>query len=497
MGKRSQDFNTSRSREQFESSIGADGAHRRAQGDLLLASSRVRREAAESSLKTTGFALSSKLETAPTRLMAERDRRRKHSHRRLIVILTAVFVLIAATAGGVGIYLGVLQSRLYASHYKGQDVRSAITYPATADKPFTVLLLGVDKPSGSNTWRSDAVILAQVDPQTKQIWLVSIPRDYAVQISGHGTQKISAAYTYGQEALAVQSVEQVTGQNINHVMTIDLAGLEDVVNAVGGVSVDVPQRIDDPAADDTPNKSASVIDAGPQILDGAHTLTLVRSLYGDTEGDFTRMKAQQLFLESLIGQVAGMSKSQLLQVTSKASYHVSTDMSLTQLLDLAQTFKGIKPDRIYTATLPGQWVSPYVVPDTAGAQGILNKLAKGQPFDSTPAVAAPVAKVDPSKITITIENGTQRTGIAKQAAAILLAHGYNVGTVGNAANQSVYQQSYVYYKTNADAAQSVADCLLPGMKVVQSNGLQDFSSEILVVIGQDWDLSKIPITGTD
>ena len=496
--KRSRNFGNSRSREQFEATIGANSTGRR-RANPSLSNSRVRREAAQSSLRTTGLVTSPKLEAAPARLMAERDRRRKHTRRRFIVILTAVFFLIAATAGGAGFYYLNLQNNMHHNKQTNADVRNAITHTATVGKPFNLLLLGGDKRPGDTSWRSDVMILARIDPQTKQIWMVSIPRDYKAEIPGHGTHKINAAFAYGQEAMAIKVVEQTFGQDVNHVMSIDFVGFENVINAMGGISMDVPQRIDDPAADYTPNQTASIIDAGPQILDGPHALTLVRSRHTYVDSDFGRMRTQQLFFKALVDQMAATPKAQLLKVVDKSSHYIATDMSLTDLLDLAQTFKGIQSDRLYTTTIPGQWISPYVIPneaDKATASTIWDKFAAGQPFDSG-AAAAPSTKVDPSKITVTVENGTQRSGIAKQAASILLAHGYNVGEVGNAANQSVYQQSFVYYKTSSDAAQVVADCLIPGMKVAQNNGLQDFKTEILVVIGQDWDLSKVPISSSN
>ena len=493
MGKGSHD-RSSRSREQFENTIGAGDVRRRMSEGTSVDSSRIRREAAQSSLRTTGLATSAQLESVPTRLMAERDRRRKRSHRRLIVILTTVFFLIAAIAGSAGIYYWNLQKRLYTSKQSSKDVRAAVTHEAPPGDPFNMLLLGGDKRPGVPGWRSDVMILARVDPKTKQIWMISIPRDYKASIPGHGTNKINAAFSYGQETLAVQTVEQLTGQPVNHVMTVDFVGFENVINAMGGIKMDVPQRIDDPEADFTPDYSASVIDAGPQILDGAHALTLMRSRHQYVDGDFTRMKTQQLFFKALVDQMASMPKSKLLSVVDKSSHYVATDLSLTELMDLATTFKGVKSDHLYTTTLPGEWKSPYVVPDEKGMTTILNKFAAGVSFDSD--IQKPVVTIDPATITVTVQNGTQRTGVAKQAASILLAHGYNVGDVGNAVNQSAYQQSFVYYKTNIDAADAVAACLVPGTKVVRNNGLQNFSSEVLVVVGQDWDLAKIPVTVT-
>ncbi|MCL2324197.1 MAG: LCP family protein [Actinomycetia bacterium] len=492
MGKHSQRGDR-RAREQFENTIGTKGLSRR-KSAAAADGSRIRREAARSSLSTTGLATSSQLESAPARLMAERDRRRKRSRRRLVLILGAIGVFLIAAAAGAGFYYNNLQGKLYRNKQSGKDVRGAITHTVASGQPFNILLMGGDKRPGDTAWRSDVMILARVDPKKKKVWMVSIPRDYKAEIDGYGTDKINAAFAYGQEPLAIKTVEQLTGQPVNHVMTVDFVGFENVIDALGGIKMDVPQAIDDPQADYSKGKTASVIDAGVQILDGAHALTLMRSRHTYADGDFTRMKVQQLFFKSLVDQLSSTPKSHLLSVVNTSSRYVTTDMSLGDLMDLATVFKGLKSDHLYTTTLPGEWISPYVEPDVAGMTTILNKFAAEVPFNAPEK--KPVAQLDPAKITVTVLNGTQRAGIAKQASSILLAHGFNVGTVGNTENQSVYQQSYVYYKTDVAAAQSVAACLMPGTKVVKDSGLQNFSTELQVVVGQDWDLAKIPVTGT-
>jgi hypothetical protein len=184
-------------------------------------------------------------------------------------------------------------------------------------------------------------------------------------------------------------------------------------------------------------------------------------------------------------------------------------MSLNDMWTTALGMKGTGSKNMYTATVGGTWVSPYMVPDTDKLAVLAANLKKGEPFSksantasvvnptgatsvATPTVApASTGSVKASSIKITIRNGAGVSGYGAQAATILKAKGFKVKSVGNA-NQNVYQQTLVVYKTNLAAANAVAATLMPGTKVVKSRGLYSSPTEILVVIGKDWDMSKIP-----
>ncbi|CDD78428.1 cell envelope-related function transcriptional attenuator common domain protein [Cryptobacterium sp. CAG:338] len=99
-------------------------------------------------------------------------------------------------------------------------------------------------------------ILARVDPKEKEVTLISIPRDTQVDIPGHGTQKINAAYAFGGASLAVDTVSELAGVPISHYAEIDFDGFKAVVDALGGIEVDVPMEINDDMA-------GGHVDAGP------------------------------------------------------------------------------------------------------------------------------------------------------------------------------------------------------------------------------------------
>jgi hypothetical protein len=105
--------------------------------------------------------------------------------------------------------------------------------------------------------------------------------------------------------------------------------------------------------------------------------------------------------------------------------------------------------------------------------------------------AAPVTTKKPSQITVIVRNGSGVSGRAKQAASILQTQGFKIAETGNS-NQSVYKETLIIYKTDAGPAKLLASYLPPASKIVQSRGMYAFTSDILVVVGKDWNVNNIP-----
>lgn len=443
------------------------------------------------------------LERAPQRLRAERDRRSNRAKRIAMIVGASLVVALVVGAGGLYAYAKHIERTMQRTVVKQEklDIELAKAKP---QEPYNMLILGVDKRAKDKVYRSDTIVLARIDPKTKQVWMVSIPRDTRAQIPGHGHGKINAAYALGEEQLAIDSVQKLTGVPINHFMAIDFSGFAKVVDAMGGVWIDVPEAINDRQADGTKDKSASRIDAGYQLLDGDHALTFVRARHQFADQDFSRMKNQQAFVKAIAEQMATKtSVAKLPGIVSAVAPHVSTDMSLLDMLRTAQALRGGGGDNVYTTTLPGKWKSPYIWPDEEAKTKIIAKLEAGEPFKKKksaeqtatvePEQAAEVSTKDPAKVTVTVRNGAGIPGCANQAASILKARAFKVKEVGNA-NQFVYDKTLVVYAKDKPAAQLVLQTLPPGTKLVESRGMYAFDTDILVVVGKDWDLSKVPVT---
>ena len=442
------------------------------------------------------------VESAPARLRVERDRRRSNTRRIILSILAVIAVLVVAAGVGVDAYAQHLQQTITVPDKEQLNLQLA---KSTPDEPYNMLLLGADYRPGDTAYRTDTMIVARIDPQKKKVWLLSIPRDTKVLIPGHGYQKINSAHAFGGAALAVKTVKQFTGLPIEHYMEANFTGFENAVNQMGGIWIDVATPINDKkAARASVHGKAYKIAAGWQKLDGAHALTYMRSRSEYPDADIGRMGAQQIFFRALADQLAHKTDvPTMIRVVNSITPYIKTDMSLMDMMKTAIAMKGAGSQSMYTATAPGTWISPFQVTDEAKFGILIGNLKNEEPFDKaanlskvpnpspTPASATTTSTVAASKIKITVKNGAGTSGWGSQAATILKTRGFTVKSVGNA-NQNVYKTTLVVYKTNLAAAQAVAAALMPGSKIVKNRGLYKSPTEILVVVGKDWDTNKIP-----
>jgi len=196
--------------------------------------------------------------------------------------------------------------------------RTAIDIPevtrAEAGDPRTFLILGSDERYGDRkagvTPRSDTILLARVDPDTKRVAVMSIPRDLRVTIPGAGKDKINAAYGIGGPRKTVATIkrlfEDATGEEfpINNVINVNFGGFRRAINYVGGVYVDVDRRYYNDNSTAGPGEAYATIDIQPgyQKLKGQDALDYVRYRHGDN--DFFRASRQQDFLRQISHQDA-------------------------------------------------------------------------------------------------------------------------------------------------------------------------------------------------
>lgn len=172
-----------------------------------------------------------------------------------------------------------------------------------------ILLVGVDDGSGADlhqmlqadTWqpgvfRSDTIVVLHISADRTQAQLVSIPRDSFVDVPGHGRTKINAAFSYDGPRLLAETVENLTGAYIDHVMVVDFAGFEGVTRTLGGVDVYIPETVTDTARDYTWTR-------GVHHLEGADALLYVRQRHGLPRGDFDRIDRQQNLIRAMLDKL--------------------------------------------------------------------------------------------------------------------------------------------------------------------------------------------------
>lgn len=417
-----------------------------------------------------------------------RARRRDRRKRFLIGCLISLGLVLLALAIAMGLYVRNINSRLQNPETltdAAQQILDAAA-PKTPQEPFYMLIMGVDARGQHQAKLSDTLIIARIDPENKKTTLLSIPRDTRVSIPGHGKQKINAANSLGGASLVIETVREFTGLPISHYVQIDFKGFKELVDAMGGVEIDVPKKIVDPKAGEY-DPAAYTIYPGPQVLNGDQALTFVRSR-NFPDGDFTRIKNQQLFARSVITQLAKPENAlKFKSIVDAVVNNVVTDMSVGDLLRLANNMKGMQGDALETITMPGtaQMIGggSYVVCDEEEFQAIIQRIEQGLPADGSAGDGSQAAP-SPQAVSVTIRNGAGIGGVAADASRRLTRAGFEVGEVGNM-NQFVYTETLVVHKDNEGAAQVVQQSLGKG-KVVASRGMYDFSTDILLVVGSDW-----------
>ncbi len=222
----------------------------------------------------------------------------------------------------------------------------------TAKDKATVMIMGVDE-RDDDVGRSDTLMIASIDPVTNQATLLSVPRDTRVKIKGHGFDKINAAYAYGKEKLSEDTVERLLGVDIDHYIIINTKSFKKIIDAIGGIDIDVPKRMhyEDPWDDD----GGLIIDFQPgmQHMDGAKAVTYVR--YRDEEGDLGRIRRQQDFVRACMEKVLSPAIiPKLPTVIKEVMESIETDMTLRQILELIGTLKESKDHGLKTDMVPGK-----------------------------------------------------------------------------------------------------------------------------------------------
>lgn len=422
------------------------------------------------------------LEESPE-LPVHRQRRKGLRKRVLAVIGLALVALLLAGGVWALAFMRSINNEFQDDVAKDDKLAEVLTEPEPA-KPFTILLLGSDVRPDEEAARADTIIVAKVDPAEKRVWMISIPRDTRVDVPGYGTEKINAANFHGGPALAVETVEKFLDIPINHYMEIDFEGFQSIVDALGGVYIDVDVEIDDwKAASHSKHHKASHIEPGYQLLDGEYALTYVRSR-NFPDSDFTRMRHQQTFFKALAKQSTRWDNLfKLPGAIREFAKATTTDMSVGEMFGVASALRGLEVDSVQTATLVGEWRTPYVWTDEELKERLVTALKEGGDIE-TAKEPDQASAIKPQDVTVTIRNGGGISGIAAQCSDTLKAAGFDVRGVGNA-NQFVYDETLVVYR-EGDAAANAAAAALPAAKVISSRGMYLFNTDILVVVGKDW-----------
>lgn len=328
------------------------------------------------------------------------------------------------------------------------------------DGRVNILVLGIGGQGHDGPNLSDTIMVWSIDPKTKDVAMLSVPRDLYVKIPGYGYSKINAANAHGGPQLAAQVVSNVIGVPIHYYALIDFSGFKEAVDAVNGVDINVPTTLYDPLfpCDDGTKKAGRYCPihfaVGPQHMNGETALEYSRSR--ETTSDFARAARQQQVLVALRQKALQLSTLtnplKLTGLIESVGNHLRTDLQLGDMQRLAGIAKDIDTTKITQKVLDTGSAGSLLVDGTGRIPGAGSiELPKAGEFDYS-QIHDFVKNIfvdhyiTDENARVEVQNGTGEPGLAQTVVSSLQAAHYNVGAPVNAA--AGVDKTVIYDYTN-------------------------------------------------
>jgi LCP family protein required for cell wall assembly len=338
-----------------------------------------------------------------------------------------------------------------------------------------MLILGVDERK-EDTGRSDTLMLATLNPTTKQGAVLSFPRDMWVPIPGHGHDKICHAYNRGGVQLSQETVEQLLTVRVDRYARLDFAGFKDIVDRLGGVDIDVEKRMQ---YDDRRGNLHIHLSPGLQHLSGEQAMGYVRYR---NDSDYQRIKRQQHFMHALMEQkLTARNIPRLLRLVPRLATVVDTDLSVTELSALVNLLREMGPAAVRGATVP--------VEDDGDESFYRSRLLARQCNALLADLADHLDSEPPAPCRAEVRNGSGVEGVAGDAADRLSDKHFTVTLTENWESFG-HRATEVRYKRGAlHTAEWVTKILGCGEPVAETDVLEYYerNAPLRVILGEDYE----------
>jgi polyisoprenyl-teichoic acid--peptidoglycan teichoic acid transferase len=358
-------------------------------------------------------------------------------------------------------------------------------------RPVNILVMGIDQvpeaPPNSPeefTGRADTLLLVRVDSETGTLNVMSIPRDTRVQIPGFGIDKINQANVLGGPELVAQTIAYNLGNiQVDRYVRINTTAFREMVDLVGGIEVNVPTRMEY-----TDQTQGLYIDLYPgwQTLNGDQAEQFAR--FRQDSGDIGRVQRQQILLKALRERLSNPTViPKLPQAIRVLQRYVDTNLTLEEMLAIANFGLEIQPHDLQMVMLPGRFSTPaeynasYWLPNWETSATIV------QSFFKTTGVGIYADNSQEryvADLTVAVQNASGYPDQGASVARYLRDNGFkNVYVIDNS---SVPQPrtEIVAQRGDIDSARVVESLLGVGRALSESTG--DLGSDITIRVGQDW-----------
>lgn len=360
-----------------------------------------------------------------------------------------------------------------------------------------ILLLGIDSrpKEDPKTARTDTIILVTLDPATKTGGMMSIPRDLYVPYpnpprGAPATERINAAHLYGGPKYSMQTVAHNFGVKVDYYVRVNFNVVIELVDLLGGIDVYVEQDINDQQFPDMNyGYDPLIIKSGWQHMNGDLALKYARTRHGNS--DFSRMKRQQQVIlaireKALSGDTLLRLLPQTPAILQKLKSSIETDLSVTELVQLALLAKDMPADKIARVAVDESAVS-----FTTTAQGasvlLMNRERVAQLRQElyNPTLNPAASSKTPEPGRVVIQNGTQTSGLGQSAQRTLGTKGYTIVRVENAAQRQP-KTTIIDYHGRALFIKQLADSLGTPAAIVTSAIDPKNPVDALIILGDDY-----------
>lgn len=266
-----------------------------------------------------------------------------------IIVLILIIILIAI----IGVTFGFINSKLNKMQKVDID-ENDLNVSAQAEESLSnyrnIALFGIDSRDSSlgKGNRSDCIIIASINNTTKEVKLISVYRDTYVNIEGHGLDKITHAYSYGEAPLALKTLNENLDLNIKEFVTVNFDAVAEAVNELGGVTINVQadevnyiNSYINETSKVTGIKTERVQGPGKQTLDGVQAVAYARIRYTEG-GDYKRTERMRTVIEAMINKIKTKSISEVNQFVDKMLPEVYTNITVGDIFGLLPSIASYK-----------------------------------------------------------------------------------------------------------------------------------------------------------
>jgi LCP family protein required for cell wall assembly len=371
----------------------------------------------------------------------------------------------------------------------------------------TILVFGLgacgDCKPGDPT-QTDSMMLLTMDPVSRTIGILSIPRDLWVNIPGFDYGKINQAYFIGEiydlpgggAGLAIQTVQNLLGIDINYYAQVDFSAFENFINDIGGIEIDIPEEI---SVDPIGQHNTVILQPGVQLLDGPVALAYARNR--EVGADYARMDRQQQVILAIRDRVLSLDMLTNLITNAPTMYNdlrsgIHSNLNLQEAISLAWTASQVPRENFHRGIIGvNETTQTYsadgmdiLLPDMDAVRTVRDEV-----FSTTSGVA-PIATVyisNPEELrqaeaaTVSVLNATTTAGLASQTTEYLSSLGINVTETGNADEESA-ATVIIDYTGKPYTVQYLVELLNIQSNSIYSRYDPNSLVDIAILVGTDW-----------